>query len=411
MRSYTSGSTGVPKGVLSTHRGIVNNVRAVQELYELTPEDCMLQQTSIGFDAASFEIFWPLSIGARLYIARPNGQREPDYLIDVIAEQRIATVGFAPGMLSVILGMKGFTDNRDIKRVMCYGDVLPPRLQRELLAKMPLTELCNLYGPTEASVIVTAWTCERNSDRETVPIGRPLPNTEVYILDSALEPVAAGVEGEVYIGGVCVANGYHNRPSLTAERFVPHPFRPESGDKVYRTGDIARIGADGVIEFVGRRDNQLKIRGMRVELEEIEAALGKIPGVELSVVIATKDTADEIKLIAYVAATDAAITPEFVRHSLARTLPEPFRPAQIICLPDLPLNLNGKVDRSRLPDPSAFVQPTSSSVDSPRSDFETSLSPHLAGHARSSRLRYSRFFLRSRRTFSDGRADARACIR
>jgi amino acid adenylation domain-containing protein len=370
---YTSGSTGMPKGVLSTHRGIVNNVRAIQEMYELTPDDCMLHQTSIGFDAASFEIYWPLSIGARLYIARPNGQREPDYLIEVMAKQRIATVGFAPGMLSAILGMKGFTENRHIKRVMCYGDVMPMRLQRELHEKMPRTELCNLYGPTEASIVVTAWTCERNSVRENVPIGRPLPNTEVYILDPHLRPVDAGIEGEVYIGGICVANGYHNRPSLMAERFLPHPFRPESGDKVYRTGDIARISDDGVIEFIGRRDNQLKIRGVRVELEEVEAALGKIAGVEMSVVVPRKDTSNETKLVAYVAATDHSVTPERIRQSLAKTLPEPFCPAQVICLPELPLNLNGKVDRTRLPDPSDFFQQSSLAADPPCDDFENGL--------------------------------------
>ena len=370
---YTSGSTGMPKGVLSTHRGIVNNVRAVQEMYQLTPQDCMLHQTSIGFDAASFEIYWPLSIGARLYIVRPNGQREPDYLIDVITEQRIRTIGFAPGMLSAILGMKGFTQNREIKRVMCYGDVLSPRLAAEVHEKMPLTELCNLYGPSEASVVVTEWNCERNSARETIPIGRPLANTEVYILDSDLNPVEAGVEGEIYIGGVCVANGYHNRPALTAERFLPHPFRPEGGNKVYRTGDIARIGVDGVIEFVGRRDKQVKIRGMRVELEEVEAELEKIPGVDLSVVIAAKDTTGDVKLIAYVGAENGAIAPEFVRNALAKTLPDAFRPAQIICLPRLPLNLNGKVDRTRLPDPSTFVQQTSPSADYPRNNLETGL--------------------------------------
>jgi amino acid adenylation domain len=370
---YTSGSTGLPKGVLSTHRGIVNNVRAIQELYQLTPDDCMLHQTSIGFDAASFEIYWPLSIGARLYIARPNGQREPDYLIDVIAEQRIRTIGFAPGMLSAILGMKGFTQNRQIKRVMCYGDVLSPRLAAEVHEKMPVTELCNLYGPSETSIVVTEWTCERNSSRETVPIGRPLPNTEVYILDSDLNPVEPGVEGEIYVGGVCVANGYHNRPSLTAERFLPHPFRPESGDKVYRTGDIARIDDNGVIEFVGRRDKQVKIRGMRVELEEVEAELEKIPGVDLSVVIAAKDTTGDVKLIAYVGASSDGITPEVVRVALTKTLPDAFRPAQIICLPRLPLNLNGKVDRSRLPDPSAFIQATASASDSPRDDLQARL--------------------------------------
>ncbi|MGH9420216.1 MAG: amino acid adenylation domain-containing protein, partial [Thermoanaerobaculia bacterium] len=343
---YTSGSTGLPKGVLSTHRGIVNNLRAMQDMYPITSEDCLLQQTSLGFDAAAWAIFWPFSVGARFHLAQPGGQRDAAYLLETIAAKRISMVGFAPSMLKVMAGMQDFTGSEHIKRVLSYGEVLSPGLQDALFARMPHLELINLYGPAETAIIVTAWTCERHSVQHAVPLGSPVSNTEVYLLDAGFEPVPIGVEGEIVIGGVCVANGYHNRPELTAERFVPHPFRPESGEKVYRSGDIARFGADGVIEYVGRRDNQMKIRGVRVELEEIEAALVQVPGVRLSVVVPRKE-ADEWKLIAYAEVIESAVTPAVIRCTLENVLPPQFLPAQIICLPQLPLNVNGKVDRLR----------------------------------------------------------------
>jgi amino acid adenylation domain-containing protein len=370
---YTSGSTGLPKGVLSTHRGIVNNLRAMQDMYPITSEDCMLQQTSLGFDAAAWEIFWPISVGARFYVASPGGQRDAAYVLEMIAANGISTVGFAPSMLKVMAGMEAFTRSEHIKRVLSYGEVLSPGLQDALFARMPNVELCNLYGPAEAAIIVTAWTCERHSGRHSVPLGSPVSNTEIYLLDAGFEPVPVGVEGEIVIGGVCVANGYHNRPDLTAERFVPHPFRPESGDKVYRTGDIARFGADGVIEYVGRRDNQMKVRGIRVELEEIEAALVQVPGVRLGVVVPRRES-DEWKLIAYAEVRDSAVTPGVIRSTLENALPPQFIPAQIICLPKLPLNINGKVDRSRLPDPSEYVNQERLETASPRTELEIQLS-------------------------------------
>ncbi len=370
---YTSGSTGLPKGVLSTHRGIVNNLHAMQDMYPITSEDCLLQQTSLGFDAAAWEIFWPFSVGARFYVASPGGQRDAAYVLETIAANGISMVGFAPSMLKVIAGMEAFTRSEHIKRVLSYGEVLSPGLQDALFARMPNVELCNLYGPAETAIIITAWTCERHSGRHSVPLGSPISNTEVYLLDAGFEPVPIGVEGEIVIGGVCVANGYHNRPELTAERFVPHPFRPESGDKVYRSGDMARFGADGVIEYVGRRDNQMKIRGIRVEPEEIEAALVQVPGVALGVVVPKRES-DEWKLIAYTEVSDSVVTPGVIRRTLEKTLPPQFLPAQIICLPKLPINVNGKVDRSRLPDPSEYVNQERIETELPRTELERQLS-------------------------------------
>ncbi|HVF38563.1 MAG TPA: amino acid adenylation domain-containing protein [Gemmatimonadaceae bacterium] len=352
---YTSGSTGLPKGVLSTHRGITNNLHAMQEMYTLEREDCMLQQTSLGFDAAAWEIFWPLSVGARTHLAQPGGQRDAEYVVSVVREQNIATVGFAPSMLKLMLDMPAFTQCTHIKRVMSYGEVLSPSLQKTLFERMPFAELHNLYGPTETSVAVTTWKCDPHDVRRSVPVGVPIANAEIYILDGGMEPVPVGIPGEIYIGGVCVSNGYHDRPELTAERFPLHPFRAKNGDRVYRTGDIARFGTDGVIEYVGRRDHQLKIRGLRVELEEIEAALERLPGIAESVVVAQKDDAEEYRLIAYAAVDDSAAAPIELRRALERSLPPQFLPAVIVPLTELPHGPNGKVDRSALPDPSATV--------------------------------------------------------
>ena len=366
---YTSGSTGRPKGVLSTHRGIVNNLRSVQAMYGLTADDTMLLKTSLGFDAAAWEIFWPLSVGARVHLAPPGGQRDSDYLVRITNEQRVATVGFAPSMLKVMLDLPGFTRSSCIKRVMAYGEVLPPQIQEKLFALMPGVELHNLYGPTETSITVTSWECERGSTRRTVPIGRPMTNTEVYILDSELQPAPIGVAGEVYIGGVCVSRGYYDQPALTAERFLPHPFR--GGDhRVYRTGDIARFGPDGVIEYMGRRDHQLKIRGLRVELEEVEAALESLPGVSESVVVATVDDQGEYRLTAYIAVDPAAPGTRELRRALERRLPPQFLPSRIVPLDSLPHGPNGKVDRARLPEIPQLLDATPEAFETPRTDFE-----------------------------------------
>jgi amino acid adenylation domain-containing protein len=333
---HTSGSTGVPKGVLSTHRGIANNLLAMQQRFALAPEDCALQHTSLGFDAAAWEIFWPLMVGARIHVARPGGQRDADYLAETVRDQRIGTVCFAPAMLKVMLDVPAFTDCVHVRQAIAIGEVLSPALQKKFFARMPHAQLHNLYGPSETSITVTAWACERDDKRRSVPIGRPTTNAEVYILDAGLQPVPIGVQGEIYIGGVSVSNGYHNRPDLTAERFPAHPLREESGDRVYRSGDIARFGADGVIEYIGRRDHQLKIRGVRVELGEIEAALDRLPHVRESVVVARPDEEGEQRLIAYVASDNGARSPYELRRALESQLPPQFIPAVIIPVAEIP---------------------------------------------------------------------------
>jgi amino acid adenylation domain-containing protein len=370
---YTSGSTGLPKGVLSTHRGIVNNLLTMQQMYGLKAGDCMLQQTSLGFDAAAWEIFWPLMVGARTYLPRPGGQRDADYLVQVITDQRVATVGFSPSLLKLMLDVPGFTRCDQVVRVLAIGQVLSPALQEKFFARMPHAELHNLYGPTETSITVTAWKCERGDARRTVPIGRRITNAELYILDAGLGLVPIGVAGEIYIGGVYVSNGYHDRPDLTAERFLAHPFRAGNGDRVYRTGDIARFGPDGVIEYIGRRDHQLKIRGVRVELEEVEAALDRLPAVKESIVVAHMDEEGEHRLAAYVAMNNGASSSLDLRRALENELPSQFIPALIVPLEELPHGPNGKIDRAALPDPSDFQPEPSPDVELPRTHREKHL--------------------------------------
>jgi amino acid adenylation domain-containing protein len=370
---YTSGSTGLPKGVLSTHRGICNNLLAMQETYSLREGECVLQHTSIGFDTAAFEYLWPLIAGAYMYLARPGGQRDPEYLVDMIRENRIATLGFAPSVLRVVLEIPRFAECTDITRVICYGEVLSVALREKFFARLPQAELHNLYGPTEASIIVTHWKCQRASRRRSVPIGRPLTNAEIYILDGEGEIVPIGVPGELFIGGPYVAGGYHNRPELTAERFPRHPFRPDSGERVYRSGDIARFSADGVIEYIGRRDNQLKIRGVRVELEEIEAALDRLKGVRESAVVARADSGGDAKLIAYVALSDHSRSTAELRRALESELPPQFIPALIIPLDGIPHGPHGKIDRAALPDHAAFVEPPSANGEIPVTAVEQQL--------------------------------------
>jgi thioesterase domain-containing protein len=260
-----------------------------------------------------------------------------------------------------------------VKRVICYGEVLPKPLEEKFFACLPDAELHNLYGPTETSIIVTQWKCERGSTRRTVPIGRPLTNAEIYILDAESELAPIGVPGEICIGGPYVANGYHNRPDLTEERFPLHPFRPESGDRIYRSGDFARFDPDGVIDYIGRRDHQLKIRGVRVELEEIEAALDRLHGVRESVVVARTDSAGDPKLIAFVALNDGATSTSDLRRALESTLPPQFIPATIIPLAELPHGPHGKVDRTGLPDHAELSEGSTPGDEKPATVLELQL--------------------------------------
>jgi amino acid adenylation domain-containing protein len=346
---FTSGSTGRPKGAMNAHRGICNRLLWMQEEYGLTGDDRVLQKTPFSFDVSVWEFFWPLMTGARLVIARPEGHRDSAYLARLIRESRITTLHFVPSMLRVFLEEAGLDGCRSLKRVICSGEALPHELQERFFARLPAVELHNLYGPTEAAVDVTYWACRRGDERLTVPIGRPVANTQIYVLDAQMRPVPVGVAGELYIGGVQVGRGYVGRPELTAERFVADPFSLTPGARLYKTGDLARHLADGAIEYLGRLDYQVKIRGQRIELGEIEATLDRHPGVGQSVVLAREDTPGDQRLVAYVVPREQAPSFAELKAHLSQALPPYMVPAAYVFLETLPLTSSGKVDRKALP--------------------------------------------------------------
>ncbi|WP_203563332.1 non-ribosomal peptide synthetase, partial [Burkholderia pseudomallei] len=346
---YTSGSSGESKGVMNEHRGVVNRLWWMQQTYALDERDAVLQKTPFSFDVSVWEFFWPLMSGARLVIAKPEGHKDPAYLSELIDRERVTTLHFVPSMLQAFLEDEGAARGCvSVKRVMCSGEALPPSLVKRFYRCLPDARLHNLYGPTEAAVDVTAWACDAEEGGASVPIGRPIANTRIYVLDGYGQPVPRGVAGELYIGGVQVARGYLNRPELTRERFVDDPF--VAGGRLYKTGDLARWRTDGSLEYLGRNDFQVKIRGFRIELGEIEAQLAKVAGVRETVVLArdSGSPAGEKRLVAYYTgnADVAALREQATRH-----LPAYMVPSAYVRLDAWPLTPNGKLDRRALPAP------------------------------------------------------------
>nr|WP_290447367.1 non-ribosomal peptide synthetase [Pseudomonas sp. 21LCFQ010] len=348
---YTSGSTGKPKGVMNEHAAVVNRLLWMQDAYGLTAQDRILQKTPFSFDVSVWEFFWPLITGAQLVMAKPEGHKDPAYLKRIIDQQQITTLHFVPSMLEVFLAHGEAGDCTSLKRVVCSGEALPGHLVRRFKTQLPHSELHNLYGPTEAAVDVTAWDCAGPLEQtpDNTPIGQPIANTRMYILDSQQQPVPLGVVGELYIGGVQVARGYLNRPELNAERFLNDPF---ADGRMYRTGDVARYLADGTIEYLGRNDDQVKIRGLRIELGEIQSRLTDQSEINEAVVVAREDVPGDKRLVAYYTAARALEIATLRAHLLA-SLPEFMVPAQFVHLPALPLSPNGKLDRKALPAPDA----------------------------------------------------------
>ncbi|MFF7656942.1 amino acid adenylation domain-containing protein, partial [Streptomyces sp. NPDC007983] len=347
---YTSGSTGRPKGVVVSHAAISNRLLWMQSEYPLTGTDRVLQKTSSSFDVAVWEFFGPLIAGAALVLPRPDGHRDPHYLAGMIRHHGVTTVHFVPSMLRALVAEPATRACTGLRTVFSGGEILQGTLRDQIREVLPQAKLYNLYGPAEAAVDVTSHPAEPDTD--TVPIGRPVWNTGLYVLDPWLRPVPAGVSGELYITGVQLARAYAGRPRLTAERFVASPFG-SAGERMYRTGDVVRRRADGVIEFAGRADDQVKVRGFRIELGEVERALASHPEVEQAVVVVREDQPGVKRLVGYVVAqrVDSVELREFV----GRSLPEYMVPAICVVLADLPVTANGKVDRRALPEPDLTV--------------------------------------------------------
>lgn len=348
---YTSGSTGRPKGVVVEHAGISNRLLWMQEAYGLNSSDRVLQKTPFSFDVSVWEFFWPLITGATLVMARPGGHRDPAYLAGLIAAQGVTTAHFVPSMLQLFLQEPNAGACRGLRRVICSGEALAPALVERFLERLPV-ELHNLYGPTEASVDVTYWPCRPLGGRALVPIGRPIANVRLHVVDRNLEPAPVGVPGELLIGGVALARGYLGKPGLTAERFIADPFGA-SGERLYRTGDLARYLPDGNLEFLGRLDHQVKLHGNRIELGEIEAVLVQHAGVREAAVVLREDVAGDPRLVAYVVPEERRPSVAQLRRHLKARLPAPMLPAAFVMLDDLPLSSNGKLDRRSLPAPDA----------------------------------------------------------
>jgi amino acid adenylation domain-containing protein len=370
---YTSGSTGKPKGVLNVHQGIVNRLLWMQSEYKLTPADRVLQKTPYSFDVSVWELFWPLMTGATLVMAQAGGHRDPSYLAQLMVREKITTTHFVPSMLRAFLETAALPKHSSLRQVFCSGEALPADLQNRFF-QMFDADLHNLYGPTEAAVDVTFWACRRGDARPFVPIGRPIANIQIYILDAQLQPAPVGVAGELYIGGIGVARGYLNRPELTAERFIPDPFRSEPGARLYNTGDLARYLPGGEIEYLGRLDHQVKIRGFRIELGEVEAAIRQFPGILETVVVAREDTPGDQRLIAYlVPAKPDSVNADELRDSLRKNLPEHMIPAAFVPLAELPLTPSGKMDRRALPAPSYQSAQPSQAQAEPRTQTEKTM--------------------------------------
>ncbi|MFZ2407662.1 MAG: amino acid adenylation domain-containing protein [Methylobacter sp.] len=368
---YTSGSTGWPKGAMNQHGGVVNRLLWAQSEYRLTGADRVLQKTPFSFDVSVWEFFLPLLAGAGLVLAKPKGHQEPQYLMDLIEQAVITTLHFVPSMLQVFLEHIDAEKCRSLRRILCSGEALPHALQVRAQNCLPAVELHNLYGPTEAAVDVTAWRCRNDENPGIVPIGHAIANTAIYILDPWLEPVPLGVSGEIYIGGIAVGRGYLNRPELTAERFVPDPFRKSA--RMYKTGDLGRRLADGAIDYLGRNDFQVKIRGFRIELGEIESRLSASAGVREAVVIAREDGHGDKRLVAYLTKDNSSeLSLADLRADLAATLPDYMLPGAFVVLPALPLTANGKLDRGALPVPDADAV-ISHSYEAPQGPIETAL--------------------------------------
>jgi amino acid adenylation domain-containing protein len=363
---YTSGSTGRPKGVQIQHSALVNFLTTMADQPGLGADDVLVAVTTLSFDIAGLELYLPLAVGGRVVVATQEVSADPRALAALIDSAGATVVQATPTTWRMLVD-SGWTGRRGLK-ALCGGEALPQILAEQLLERG--LELWNMYGPTETTI----WsTVSQVQSGEPLTIGRPIANTALYILDDELQPVPLGVPGELHIGGDGIARGYLNRPELTAERFVPNPFDARDDARIYKTGDLARYRDDGRVEFLGRRDHQVKVRGFRIELGEIETALARLPGVTAVVAVAREDSPGDARLVAYVVLDGSPpVTANALRRSLADVLPAYMVPSVVVALDELPLTPNGKIDRKALPEPT-LEREAESTYSEPRTDLERRL--------------------------------------
>ncbi|MDO5977225.1 non-ribosomal peptide synthetase/type I polyketide synthase, partial [Flavivirga jejuensis] len=366
---YTSGSTGRPKGVMNEHRGVVNRLLWTQSHYQLTAEDIILQKTSFCFDVSVWELLWSITCGSKLVLAKPEGHKDPRYLKALIESQKITTIHFVPSMLSAFLSEINLGECNSLQRVLCSGEALRTDHVALFKEKFKNVRLDNLYGPTEAAIDVSSWQVPLEESLSSVLIGKPVTNTNLYVLDKQKQILPIGVTGELCIGGVQVARGYLNREELTKEKFITDPFR--EGERIYKTGDLVRWLPDGNIEYIGRKDDQVKIRGYRVELGEIESVLSLLKGIKNCCVLAKDDIDGNKCLVSYVVVEDD-FDKQRIQKELQEQLPEYMVPQLWIELTSMPLTSNGKLNRKALPEPDGSQLSKQEYVE-PRDEIEAQL--------------------------------------
>jgi amino acid adenylation domain-containing protein len=358
------------------HQGLFNRLICMQEKYALSYLDHILQKTPFTFDVSVWEILLPLITGALEVIAKPHGHKDIEYIYNIIKDKNISVIHFVPSMLDLYLQTKNTKqenhNHKSLRLTIASGEALPFNLTKEHYSKCA-SEIHNLYGPTEASIDVTAYACNLKQYQTSIPIGRPISNTQIYILDSYMNPVPVGVNGEIYIGGAGLARGYLNRPDLTAERFIPNPFGEESL-RLYRTGDLARYLPDGNIEFLGRIDDQVKIRGFRIELGEIESVLCSHGNISQAVIVVREDEPGHKQLVAYVVEEeDGSTMTTDLQEFLSKKLPDYMIPAFFVFMDKIPLTSNGKIDKKSFPSPDLSLRQRKDEYIAPQTDLQKEL--------------------------------------
>ncbi|ASD68759.1 non-ribosomal peptide synthetase [Pseudoalteromonas piscicida] len=348
---YTSGSTGEPKGVICEHKGLFNRIDWMQKMYQLNSADCVLQKTPYSFDVSVWEFIWPLITGCRLVVAKPEGHKEPSYLSSLIQSQEVTTLHFVPSMLNLMLQAGDWEQCSTVRQVFCSGEALSSELQAQFFATETKSKLHNLYGPTEASIDVTYWECDSAANKgASVPIGRPIQNTSLVVLDKNGKLVPYGAVGELHIGGMGLAVGYLNKPELTKDKFIPNPFPQLNGPRLYKTGDLVRYSEGGKLEYLGRIDHQVKLHGLRIELGEIEYQLAQHDKVNQCLVMVREDIVNQPRLVAYFDSPHPDIETQCTEY-LKQQLPSYMVPEVLIKVTQWPLTANGKIDRKKLPVP------------------------------------------------------------